>query len=231
MGFIKTNKVFDIILFCLFFIFFSFSIVFADMIVLKNGRKLEGLIKAENNDFLEVQVAYGIVKLYRNQISAISRSDSNTSEQIRQEWQIKKTQSINSSYGPRVGEVAVRKLGDHLLVTAWINDNATANLIMDTGATLVVLKSSVALAAGLDYDKIKETVTMSVADGRQVVAKRAVLKVMKVQDMEEKNVEVAIMPKEITDVSLQDGLLGMSFLRRFKFQVDYRNTKLLLEKQ
>lgn len=231
MVFIKTNKISKILPLSLLFGFLIVSLAFADIIQLKNGRKLEGLIKLENNDFLEVQVAYGTVKLDRKQVAEIFRSDSNTSQQIKQEWEVKKSQSNNFYSGPGSNEVAVRKIGDHLLVTAFVNDKSSANLIMDTGATLVVLKSTVALAAGLDYDKIKDTVVMSVADGRQVIAKRAFLSRMKVQDMEEKNVEVAIMPKEITDPSLQDGLLGMSFLRRFKFQVDYRNTKLLLERQ
>jgi predicted aspartyl protease len=35
---------------------------------------------------------------------------------------------------------------------------------------------------------------------------------------------------EDADVSMKDGLLGMSFLKRFNFGIDLKNTKLTLER-
>ena len=68
------------------------------------------------------------------------------------------------------------------------------------------------------------------ADGKQINAKQIVLDSIKVENVEAQGVEAAIILDEISDAGLQDGLLGMSFLKKFNFKVDQRNKKLILEK-
>ena len=51
-----------------------------------------------------------------------------------------------------------------------------------------------------------------------------------VQDSEVENIEAAILPEEDSASIPEDGLLGMSFLKKFNFKIDQKNDKLILEK-
>lgn len=235
-GFITTNRYMALNLFkqkiILFLVFFTLlsAEALADDVILKNGRKLQGLIKKEDNDTVEVEVAYGTVKLERTQIANVVRSNSQQVELIKQDWQTKKSQAANIPSGARESEVAVRKIGNHIAVNTQLNDSYRALLLMDTGSSFVVLKYSVAVSSGINPELLTNVVQLQVGDGRTINAKRGLLKTLKVGDIEERNVEIAILPANVTDPGLLDGLLGMTFLGRFKFQVDYVKGKLVIER-
>jgi len=71
---------------------------------------------------------------------------------------------------------------------------------------------------------------MQTADGRIIDAKFIILDSVSVEGLEVKNVEAVVLLEEST-MNVGDGLLGMSFLNRFNFQIDTVNKKLILEKR
>jgi clan AA aspartic protease (TIGR02281 family) len=102
---------------------------------------------------------------------------------------------------------------------------------LDTGASLVVLRKNIAQKLGIDLRNVQSDLKMQLADGRQVNVKSLVLESIKVQNAEAKNVEAAVILDEETQGSeFYDGLLGMSFLRKFNFKIDQKEKKLILEK-
>jgi len=119
------------------------------------------------------------------------------------------------------GERAVRvrrRLDGHFAVRANINGQAMT-LMVDTGASSVVLKPADAARAGVDLDKLSYTVAVSTANGMAYAAATRLR-------------SIAIGPLVVHDVdalvakpgSVKENLLGMSFLRRlrsYEFAKDY----------
>ncbi|HWK32450.1 MAG TPA: TIGR02281 family clan AA aspartic protease [Hyphomicrobium sp.] len=119
------------------------------------------------------------------------------------------------------GERAVRvrrRLDGHFAVRATVNGQAMT-LMVDTGASSVVLKPADAARAGVDLDKLSYTVAVSTANGMAYAAATRLR-------------SLAIGPLVVHDVdalvakpgSVKENLLGMSFLRRlrsYEFAKDY----------
>jgi predicted aspartyl protease len=57
-----------------------------------------------------------------------------------------------------------------------------------------------------------------------------ILNKIKINDVEAKNVLAGIILEENSGLMLRDGLLGMTFLKRFNFKIDRKNMKLVLDK-
>jgi predicted aspartyl protease len=60
------------------------------------------------------------------------------------------------------------------------------------------------------------------ADERIVQSRRIFLSSIKLGSVEVKNVEAFVIP------GVNEGLLGMSFFKKFKFQIDLENSELIL---
>ncbi|MDD5561046.1 MAG: retropepsin-like aspartic protease [Candidatus Omnitrophica bacterium] len=209
----------------------------ADTIYLKNGRSIEGIVKKENADDIELEISFGSMKFPQKQIDHIVRSSPREAELIRQEWVKEKIRAqerakeaeLRREYEPK--EVSVDKQSGHVKVTTTLNNKAKANLILDTGASLVILSSKIANSLGIKDDaNSPSAVDLIMADGRSVRARMVTLDSVKVQDSEVKDIEAAIMPEKESASIPEDGLLGMSFLKKFNFKIDQKNDKLILEK-
>ena len=114
---------------------------------------------------------------------------------------------------PREGyhAVRIRKRGDsHFAARAKIN-GASVTLLVDTGASTVVLKQADARAVGIDTAQLSYTVPVNTANGATYAA------AVKLD-------EIAIGPIVVRDVealvsrpgALKESLLGMNFLRRLR---------------
>ena len=146
-------------------------------------------------------------------------------------------------------EIKVAADNHQMIVNALLNGTVRANLVLDSGAGAVVLSKRMAEKLGIDLEKLKKGQTQ-VADGRMVETAYTVLKSVKLQDIgiigeeseaasgvETKDVETVILTHEVDELEngsgqrpLPDGLLGMSFLKNFKFNADYQNQKLTFER-
>jgi aspartyl protease family protein len=107
--------------------------------------------------------------------------------------------------------VRIRKqLGGHFVARADVNGTAV-NMIVDTGASTVVLTPDDARELGFDTDKLPYTVPVQTANGRSFAAQ------VRLPD-------VAVGPVRVADVqaliarpgALHHSLLGMSFLSRLR---------------
>ena len=134
----------------------------------------------------------------------------------------------NTSLSKKTGTTHVIKAktghGDHYIVEVILNDSIKANLIVDTGATMVVLSDELGRRLGVTANSNLPTIGMSTAGGK-VEAPLFILDSLKMGSAEVLNVETTTNPY----MGDMDGLLGMSFLGEFKVEMDRQNWELTLK--
>lgn len=217
------------------FLAVSPSCLCADTLFLKNGRTIEGLIISEDNEMLELEVSAGTVKFQKSEIEKVEKSAAGAAGLIREKWERQKAQSQQrflqrqAEEGRRPKRVDFLHASSGIVVEATLNEKTQASLLLDTGASMVMLRKSIAQKMGIDLQGLKPDMQAKLADGRQINAKHIILKSIKVQGIEEENVDAAILLDEAGGMDF-DGLLGMSFLKRFNFKINYQEKKLTLER-
>lgn len=100
-----------------------------------------------------------------------------------------------------------------------------SNLVLDTGATYVMIPWKLALAVKLNIDPAK-TVKITSASTLETVPK-VIIPEMEVLGKTAKNVEAVI--KDLPPEAPADGLLGLSFLKHFKLTIDFKKGILVLD--
>ncbi|MEW6101035.1 MAG: retropepsin-like aspartic protease [Candidatus Omnitrophota bacterium] len=222
------------------FIFFYFVhfyfLSYADILYLNNGRSMEGIIKNEDENEIELEVSAGRVRIEKKEISRIERASQEDTLLMRQRWEKEKIETDKRIAEQRLQEerrpkgVAFSHDGQSVIISAKLNNKVEANLILDTGATLVMLRRAIAEKLGFDLDRALPDIQLTLADGRKVNGKYVILESIKVQNVEARNVEAGIILDEAGALGSGDGLLGMSFLKKFNFKVDHKEKRLILEK-
>ncbi len=226
----------------LFFLLF-FSAVpcsYADVVYLKNGRSIEGFVKKENDAAIEVDVGIGTVGLRRSEIESIYRSTPEESRALERKWELRKQESKVRQEEEKARQEAMPKKVSvfaekgQIVVDAVLNRKIHAELVMDTGASTFVLTKATAKKLGVNTDSEpkdrKEKTQLILADGRKIGAKRIVLQSLSVEGVEAENVEAVVLLEDSNEINFGDGLLGMSYLKRFNFQVDFKAGRLILER-
>jgi clan AA aspartic protease (TIGR02281 family) len=217
--------------------FSAFVEAFADTLYLKNGRSVTGLIKREDEKKVEIEICQGgSAEFNRNEIQKIERTPSEESVQIREAWEQEKKrlrerlekQKAEEALRPK--GVAFSQEGESIKVNVTLNKNVNATFMLDTGASFVALRKPIAEKLGINLANIKPDIKIGVADGRQIEAKQVILESIKVENFEANNVEAAVILDESKDYSFGDGLLGMSFLKKFNFKIDHKEKRLILER-
>jgi aspartyl protease family protein len=116
-------------------------------------------------------------------------------------------------------EVKIRKrLDGHFTVKAEVNGAATT-MIVDTGASTIVLNPEDAKKAGIDVSRLNFTVPVITANGRTVAAKVR-LNTVAVGPLQREDVDALVAEPK----ALNESLLGMSFLgrlRSYEFSGDF----------
>ena len=214
----------------------------ADTIYLRNGRNIEGLIIKENDQSVELNVGFGTVKFNREEIKSIYKSKQDEVVVMRQEWQrhkeseqrkkLKREQEAEEARRSKVlepKEVEFSQASGQIIVNALLNKKVNALLILDTGASLVLLSSRIAKKLGIKTHRAeKDMVQVKLADGSKIDARYIILDSVSVQGIEANDVGAVVLSSD-AKMDIQDGLLGMSFLSKFNFQIDTENKKLFLE--
>ena len=113
----------------------------------------------------------------------------------------------------------------HFIVEVHINGNVKANLMVDTGATMVILSERLGKQLGIDNKKDFPLMSFNTAGGK-VESPLFVLSSLKVGEAEVFGLEASTNPNFKGDV---DGLLGMSFLGEFKLEIDREHSKMFLK--
>ncbi len=232
-GSIKTQNrmkiFFRVLISAVIFSNIGFTSLFADIISLKNGRQIEGLIVSEDLNSLQLDVGSGSVTFEKKDILNIKKTGFEQSEIIRKKWQNSKlrAEAAKSEKLAQPKKVNIEQDKGHMILNVIINGKVRADLILDTGATFVVLSSKVADELGVNLAKENKEILLQVADGRKISAKLIVLKSFRCEGVQAENIEAAVMPY---GVDIGDGVIGMSFLKLFNFKVDYSKNKLTLER-
>jgi clan AA aspartic protease (TIGR02281 family) len=127
----------------------------------------------------------------------------------------------------RLYSVPIRRSGSALLVEGQVEDASDVRFLLDTGATLTVISSELARELGFNpQDRGLQRVRLHTANGA-IQAPLITLETVKLGNVIVRNVPAAIF--DIRAVDPIDGLLGLSFLDRFRFTIDQRGRVMHLE--
>ncbi len=125
-----------------------------------------------------------------------------------------------------VGKRAIKleREGNSFYVTARVNRHYKTRLLVDTGATHVQISSTLARRMGLG--NVGDLVPCTLADGSVVYARSVSLRDVRLGRARAKDVRALVFESE-EDAS-SEGLLGMSFLEQFRFEIDTDRELLIL---
>jgi len=222
---------------------------------------MEGIINKEDKDSVELDVGFGTVTIRKEDVKSISTSAALERAALAQKWdkkamQLKKDESDlaqarekrfseyaqwtqgmsknNLKSSDDIKEVPIMHEPDSksILTETILNNTVKATLVLDTGASLIVLSKRKGEELGIDLvtDDKRDVMELQLTGGRRVNAKAVVLKSVRLEQVEEKDVLAAILLEDAVDIGFKDGLLGRTFLNRFSIKIDLKNMKMVLEK-
>ncbi len=207
----------------------------ADTVYLKNGRELEGIITEEANDYLTLSVGIGSVKFYSLEVDHILRSNEAENKTLKGQWQKERVekeeelQRLRERMENSPKEISVMRVGNHLFLDALLNGKINAKLMLDTGASFVLLSPEIARELGIDIKIAAPDIKTTLADGSEVPAKLFRLDTVSIQGIEAKDIDAVVLFKDKPFEGF-DGLLGMTFLKLFKFEINLEKDKLVLQR-
>ncbi|MFA5499768.1 MAG: retropepsin-like aspartic protease [Candidatus Omnitrophota bacterium] len=235
--------------------------VYADTVYLNNGGIIDGVIEKEDKDSIEVNMGFGSATFDKRQVKSVKRSSPEENNEKMVKWVEKKAEleskenefeqarenRFSEAYKNWMDEQEQKKGREEgeskhiqvsrdertkgIIVEALLNDKVKANLVLDTGASLVVLSKRIGEELGMDMAETKNGIMeFRLADGRRTKAKTIILDSVRIQDVELNKVMAAVLLDQINDPVLRDGLLGMSFLSQFNLKMDLKSMKMTLEK-
>ncbi len=122
--------------------------------------------------------------------------------------------------------VPLKKSGGAYIVSVLLNQERHAQLILDTGASMTVLSTNVAIDLGILGTTDNQLLTVNTAGG-SVQVNMNYLPTMQVGTAKAEHVAVAI--HDLPDIPEHiEGLLGMSFLKNFLVTLDAEHSRLIL---
>ena len=137
--------------------------------------------------------------------------------------------SVKLSFGEKHSNsyaIPVKPYGDnHFIVEVQINGGVKANLMVDTGASMVVLSKRLGGILNVNNNQSLPSMSFDTAGGK-VNSPLFVIDSLRVGNAEAYGIEASTNPHFNGEV---DGLLGMSFLGDFKVEIDKENLKMFLK--
>ena len=122
--------------------------------------------------------------------------------------------------------IPLTKNGGSFIVPVMLNQERSAQLIVDTGASMTVLSTQVAIDLGILGTTDNELLTVNTAGG-SVQVNMNYLSSISVGTAQATNVAVAL--HDLPDIPDHiEGLLGMSFLKHFLVTLDAEHSRLIL---
>lgn len=226
------------------------------IIKLKNEGQISGVIIYQDKENITLDVGFGTVVITKEEIKAIEIPEGKEKEVKTKKWKKHQKEITTSEdkkeqakleYFERIQEnirieeekrkrrEAAEKEKEHrvkfsgsrnLIVDAIISDKIQTRLVLDTGATSVVLPIEMVQKLGAKGAKYSKKIKVRLADGSIRQAYAIVLKSVQIGDIKAYNVEaIAINSKGNV------GLLGMSFLNRYHLKMDFENRELVFKEK
>jgi clan AA aspartic protease (TIGR02281 family) len=124
--------------------------------------------------------------------------------------------------------VYLQKEGKSYFVRARLNGTVWGRFLLDTGASAVQISKKMASRLHINYKK-SQAIPVTLAGGGMVMGRMVVLEEVHLGEVAVRNVKAIILDYENDQTA--DGLLGMSFLENFVFQIDAKNNELILNKR
>lgn len=124
--------------------------------------------------------------------------------------------------------VPLEKQGNALYADVRLNRRVNAKFLVDTGASSMQISSAMASRLGINLSRAEPT-QVGLAGGFVVRAYRVILNEVRLGGVRVKNVEAIVIPDDNMD--LTDGLIGMTFLNHFDFQVNPQKPELVLQQK
>jgi aspartyl protease family protein len=176
--------------------------------LMAGATKLTAGRAAEALKALGAWMAIGLVVLvfyaYRAELGEVS-------DRVVQELQPGSVQTVSPGAAGRGAVVSIRKTGDgHFIARTQVNGKSI-RMIVDTGASTVVLRPEDAKKAGIQVTALDYTVPVETANGRAFAA-RVKLERVSLGELTLEKVEALV----TRPGALQQSLLGMSFLSRLR---------------
>ncbi|MBN1670786.1 MAG: clan AA aspartic protease [Kiritimatiellae bacterium] len=122
-------------------------------------------------------------------------------------------------------EVRTERRDAGVVVSATLNDGVDATFLLDTGASVVTISRALAERLNLNIRQ-RPAVRVTLADGGGTDAVPVLLRSIQVGEARVENVQAVVL--RATPQPDVDGLLGMSFLRRFIISLDPAGNTLTL---
>jgi clan AA aspartic protease (TIGR02281 family) len=113
-------------------------------------------------------------------------------------------------------------------VRVKLNDKLWGKFLLDTGASALQISGKMARRLKVDLSQA-QVVPVTLAGGAMVKGKIVTLKSVQIGGVELTNVQAIVLERDNMD--LRDGLLGMSVLEHFVFQIDTQSGELILEER
>lgn len=125
--------------------------------------------------------------------------------------------------------IPLERSGSSLCVTVQLGrKRLPAKLLIDTGASATQITAPMARNLGLDLNRA-ERISAQLANGQMVYAREVVIPQIQLQGVRVANVRAVVLEQQIP--GQRDGLLGMSFLEHFVFQIDADKPELILQQK
>lgn len=113
--------------------------------------------------------------------------------------------------------IPLTKEGGGLMVNVVINGKHTRQMTVDSGATLISLPNKMAKEMGIEPSPRDQKIIVGLADGSKVPATLISIQSVRVGKFTVEDVECCVLGAEAVDAP---PLLGLSFLGKFKFEVN-----------
>jgi aspartyl protease family protein len=120
-------------------------------------------------------------------------------------------------------KISLRRQGESYYVSVVINGQPAQELIVDSGANTVMLPYKIAQECGVSVDASSPDVTIGTANGGRSKAKLAMADTIRIGKFTANNVQCIVLGPEATNAP---ALLGMSFLNRYKFELNAQGSTL-----
>ena len=124
--------------------------------------------------------------------------------------------------------IPLTRTGGHFLVNAYLNDAGPVTLLIDTGASITVIKPDALSNLGIASSGPKTSRVFNTANGR-VRAQIMALRRLTLGNQLIEPINIAVM--ELDGAPEIDGLLGMNALRNFRFFIDQDRNALVLSRE
>jgi clan AA aspartic protease (TIGR02281 family) len=202
----------------------------ADVLRLKNGRSVRGIIKNDEGDAVVISIAGGSLTFPKNSIECIERSSTDENRQHRMQWASNAAQAIqDQGAGKKSAGIAFPDTPNRIYIGAVLNRSVSVTFLLDTGAPYITIRKG--LARRLDIAPGDGPIVDVSLAGKTVKAIQTTLKSVDIGGFKKSDVPALILMQDAGLADMQDGLLGLSFLNQYNFKIDYASRQLVLEEK